>query len=265
MYATAPDDSALLRRFAATRDPAHKDLLVRRYLPLCRTVARRFDTQRVPFEDLVQVAAIGLLKALDRYDPERGVSFSSYAVPTITGELQRHLRDHSWSVRPPRALLELSTRIRRTELDMTSRLRRPPTVAEIAAEIGVSPELVVEGLEAATARDGASLDEPWPGSQGAATVGDSLGHLDAGLDRVEDGITIELLSGVLDRRERQVLWLRFHTGLKQREIAARVGCSQMHVSRLIRTALAKLSEAAERGNGAPGHRGEPDALEALLD
>jgi RNA polymerase sigma-B factor len=265
VHANGLDETTLLRRYAATRDPALKDLLVRRYLPLCRTVARRFDTQRVPLDDLVQVAAIGMLKALDRYDPDRRVAFSSYAVPTITGELQRHLRDHSWSVRPPRALLELSTRIRRTERDLTSRLRRPPTIAEIAAEIGVSPELVVEGLEAATARDGASFDEPWPGSDGAATVGDSIGQLDAGLDRVEDGITIDLLSGVLDRRERQVLWLRFHTGLKQREIAARVGCSQMHVSRLIRVALAKLSDAAERENGAARHRAEPDALEALLD
>jgi RNA polymerase sigma-B factor len=259
------DDSALLRSYAETRDPTLKERLVRRYLPLCRSVARRFETHRVPFEDLEQVAAIGLLKALDRYDPERRVSFSSYAVPTIAGELQRHLRDHTWSVRPPRALLELASRIRTAERALTPRLRRAPTVAEIAAELGISTELAVEGIEAAIARDGASLDEPWPGSDGDATVADSVGCSDDGFDRVEDGLTIELLSEVLDRRERQVLWLRFHAGLKQREIAARVGCSQMHVSRLIREALRKLSEAAARDGAAPRRPPAPDPLHALLD
>lgn len=256
------DETALLRSYAATRDPVLKDRLVRRYLPLCRSVARRFDTQRIPFDDLVQVAAIGLLKAIERYDPDRRVSFSSYAVPTITGELQRYLRDYSWSVRPPRALLELATRIRAAEREMTPRLRRAPTIAEIADELGIPVELAVEGIEAAIARDGASLDEPWPGSDGDATVADSVGRSDVGFDRVDDGFTIELLSEVLDRRERQVLWLRFHVGLKQREIAARVGCSQMHVSRLIRDALRKLTDAAELDRDTPP---EPDALHALLD
>jgi RNA polymerase sigma-B factor len=257
------DELALHRSYAATRDPVLRERLVRRYLPLSRSVARRFDTHRTSFDDLAQVASIGLLKALERYDPDRRVSFSSYAVPTITGELQRHLRDHSWSVRPPRALLELAARIRAAELDMTRRLRRAPTVAEIAEELGIPVELAVEGIEAAIARDGASLDEPWSGSDGDATVADSVGRSDAGFDRVEDGFTIELLSEVLDRRERQVLWLRFHAGLKQREIAARVGCSQMHVSRILRDALRKLSEAAERDPDAPLE--EHDGLHALLD
>jgi RNA polymerase sigma-B factor len=195
------------------------------------------QTHRIPFDDLLQVA----------------------------GELQRHLRDHSWNVRPPRALLELATRIRAAELEMTKRLRRAPTIAEIAYELGIPAELAVEGIEAAIARDGTSLDEPWPGSDGGATVADSIGRSDAGFDRVEDGLTIELLSEVLDRRERQVLWLRFHAGLKQREIAVRVGCSQMHVSRLIRDALRKLSEAAEHDFAARDATPEPDGLRALLD
>ena len=194
------------------------------------------------------MAAIGLLKALDRHDPGRGVGFSSYAVPTIAGELQRHLRDHSWSVRPPRGLLELALRIRAAEADLTRRLGRPPAIAEIAGDMGITVEEAIEGLQAGLARDGASLDEPWPHSATAAPrVGDSLGRDDAGFDRVDDGITVDLLSDVLDLRERQVLWLRFHKGLMQREIGECVGCSQMHVSRLIREALQKLSEAAERG------------------
>ena len=181
-------EAALLRRYAATRDPALKDRLVRRYLPLARSVAGRFQSHRVPFEDLAQVAAIGLLKALDRYDPGRGVAFSSYAVPTIAGELQRHLRDHSWSVRPPRGLLELALRIRAAEADLTRRLGRPPAIAEIAGDMGITVEEAIEGLQAGMARDGASLDEPWPHSDdGGATVGDSLGRDDAGFDRVDDG------------------------------------------------------------------------------
>jgi RNA polymerase sigma-B factor len=254
------EEAHLLRSYATTRDPALKERLVHRYLPLARSVARRFDTHRVPFDDLFQVASIGLLKSIERYDPDRGVTFSSYAVPTITGELQRHLRDHSWSVRPPRALLELAGRIRLAEARLTTRLRRAPTVAELADELGIPVEQALEGLQAATARDGASLDEPWPGTLGEATVADSIGRDDAGFDRVEDGFTIQLLSEVLDARERQVLWLRFHEGLMQREIAARVGCSQMHVSRLIRAALRKLSEAADDQPAL-----EPDGLHALLD
>ena len=232
-------------------------------------MAGRFRSHRVAFDDLTQVAAIGLLKALDRYDPDRGVAFSSYAVPTIAGELQRHLRDHSWSVRPPRSLLELAMSIRAAEADLTRRLGRPPAIGEIAADLGISAEEAIEGLQAAVARDGASLDEPWPPSGdggGGATVGDSLGRHDEGFDRVDDGITVDLLSDVLDLRERQVLWLRFHKGLMQREIGECVGCSQMHVSRLLRGALQKLSEAAERGGGActDDDRPDPDALAALL-
>jgi RNA polymerase sigma-B factor len=255
----------MLRDYAATRDPAIKEQLVRRYLPLARSVAGRFLSHRVAFEDLCQVAAIGLLKALDRYDPARGAAFSSYAVPTIAGELQRHLRDHAWAVRPPRSLIELAMSIRAAEADLSRELGRPARIGEIAGRLGISVERAVEGLQAADARDGTSLDAPWSQADHTSTFGDSIGRHDAGFDRVDDAITIDLLSAVLDERERQVLWLRFHTGLKQREIGELVGCSQMHVSRLIRAALEKLSDAAA-GVGEPRshRRAEPDGLQALL-
>ena len=256
-------DAALLERYAASRDALLRDCLVRRYLPLSRLVAGRFQSHRVPIDDLNQVAAIGLLKALDRYDPARGVAFSTYAVPTIAGELKRHLRDHAWSVRPPRGLLELALRIGAAQADLTRELGRPPAIGELADDLGISVERVVEGLQVADARDGRSLDEPWPDSDGTATVADSIGHDDSGFDRVDDAITVALLSEVLDERERRVLWLRFHVGLMQSEIGAHVGCSQMHVSRLIRGALRKLSEAAE-GQGEVAAPEEPDELRALL-
>jgi RNA polymerase sigma-B factor len=254
-------DTAMLESYARNRDPLLKERLVRRYLGLARLVASRFESHRVPFDDLNQVAAIGLLKALDRYDPARGVAFSTYAVPTIAGELKRHLRDHSWSVRPPRGLLELAMRIRAVEADLTRELGRPPAIGEIAGALGISVEEALEGVQAADARDGTSLDEPWSNDEGAGALGDSLGHDDAGFDRVEDAITFDLLSEVLDERERRILWLRFHAGLMQREIGERVGCSQMHVSRLIRGALRKLTEAAE---GDVRLAEEPDGLQALL-
>jgi RNA polymerase sigma-B factor len=254
-------DTVLLAGYAKTRDPLLRERIVRRYLPLARLVAGRFQSHRVPFDDLKQVAAIGLLKALDRYDPARGVAFSTYAVPTMAGELKRHLRDHAWSVRPPRGLLELAMSIRAAEADLTRELGRPPAIGEIAGALGITVEEALEGLQAADARDGTSLDEPWSDDEGAATLGDSLGHDDSGFDRVDDAITFDLLSDVLDERERRILWLRFHAGLMQREIGERVGCSQMHVSRLIRGALRKLAEAAD-GEARPPE--EPDGLQALL-
>jgi RNA polymerase sigma-B factor len=238
-------ESLMFRRFCSTRDPSLREELVRRYLPLARTIARRYESPRVPLEDLVQVAAIGLMKAVDRYEPERGIAFSSYAVPTMTGEVQRHFRDHTWGVRPPRELQERAQRVMSANRDLGSELGRPPTAGELATRLQLTLEQVVDALQASDARDIASLDRPRTiGDDGDGTFGDTMGGVDPGFERVEKKVVAQSLMDRLDEREREILRLRFHEDLTQSEIGARIGCSQMHVSRLVRGALAKLSAAA---------------------
>jgi RNA polymerase sigma-B factor len=238
-------ETMLFRRYGTTRDPSLREELVRTYLPLARTIARRYESRRVPVEDLVQVAAIGLMKAIDRYEPERGVAFSSYAVPTMVGEVQRHFRDHTWGVRPPRELQERAQRVLNANREMGAELGRPPTAGELATRLQLSLEQVVDALQACEARDITSLDRPRTvGDDTDSTFGDTMGGEDPGFERAEQAATAERLMDVLDEREREILRLRFHEDLTQAEIGERVGCSQMHVSRLVRTALAKLSAAA---------------------
>ena len=239
-------EALLFRRYGSTRDPSLREQLVKTYLPLAHTIARRYRSPRVPLEDLVQVAAIGLMKAIDRYDPARGVAFSSYAVPTMVGEVQRHFRDQTWGVRPPRDLQERAQRLLAANRTLGAELGRPPSAGEIAARLRVSLEDVVEALQACDARDAASLDRPRAIGEESDTFADTLGGDDAGYERVEDAITAELLMQVLDAREREVIRLRFHEDLTQSEIGERIGCSQMHVSRLVRGAIAKLAAAAEQ-------------------
>jgi RNA polymerase sigma-B factor len=234
-------------RYAASRDPALREQLLMTYLPLARTIARRYQSPRVPFEDLVQVATIGLLKAIDRYDPERGAAFSSYAVPTMVGEVQRHFRDHTWGVRPPRDLQERAQRVLAMNRTLSAELGRPPGAAEIAERLELSLEDVVEALQACDARDTTSLDRPRVVGEEGDTLADTIGGEDSEYDRVEQAVTAELLIRNLDAREREILRLRFHEDLTQSEIGDRIGCSQMHVSRLVRGALAKLAAAAEAG------------------
>jgi RNA polymerase sigma-B factor len=238
-------ESQLFSRYCATRDPALREHLVETYLPLARTIARRYQSPRVPIEDLVQVAAIGLMKAVDRYDPERGVAFSSYAVPTMVGEVQRHFRDHTWGVRPPRDLQERAQRVLTINRTLSAELGRPPSAREIAERLRVSLEDVVEALQACDARDTTSLDRPRVVGEETDTLADTIGGDDREFDRVEDAITAELLMAHLDEREREVIRLRFHEDLTQSEIGERIGCSQMHVSRLVRGAIAKLVAAAD--------------------
>jgi RNA polymerase sigma-B factor len=239
-------ETQLFRRYCSTRDPSLREELVRTYLPLARTIARRYESRRVPLEDLVQVAAIGLMKAIDRYEPERGIAFSSYAVPTMVGEVQRHFRDHTWGVRPPRELQERAQRVLRASGELGSELGRPPTARELATRLRLSLEQVVDALQACDARDLTSLDRPRTTADDAgATVGDTIGGEDPGYARAEHRATAERLMVVLDARDREILRLRFHEDLTQAEIGERVGCSQMHVSRLVRRALATL--AAEAG------------------
>ena len=237
-------ESLLFRRYCTTRDPALREQLVRTYLPLARTIARRYQSPRVPLEDLVQVAAIGLMKAIERYEPSRGIAFSSYAVPTMMGEVQRHFRDHTWGVRPPRELQERAQRLMTANREMSAQLGRPPTSGELASRLRLSLEQVVDALQACEARDAASLDRPRTVGEDSATFADTMGIEDPGYERVEQAVTAERLMEALDAREREILRLRFHEDLTQSEIGERVGCSQMHVSRLVRGALAKLAASA---------------------
>jgi RNA polymerase sigma-B factor len=238
-------ETAMFRRFCRTRDPSVREELVRSYLPLARTIARRYESPRVPLEDLVQVAAIGLMKAIDRYEPERGIAFSSYAVPTMAGEVQRHFRDHTWGVRPPRELQERAQRVMTANRELGTELGRPPTAGELATRLQLQLEQVVDALQACEARDIASLDRPRTiGEEGEGTFGDTMGGLDPGFERVEKAVTAQRLMERLDERECEILRLRFQEDLTQSEIGERIGCSQMHVSRLVRGALAKLATAA---------------------
>jgi RNA polymerase sigma-B factor len=240
-------DQRLLERYHRERDAAAREALVERFLPLARQLARRYHRGAEPLDDLVQVASLGLLKAIDRFDPGREVAFSSYAVPTILGELKRHFRDKGWSVRVPRDLQELAVRVERTGDELTRRLGRAPTLAEIAGEVGVTTEQVLEAREAVGAYRAVSLDRPREDDEDGERLTRAVGAEDPGFQRAEEAATVERLMAVLSEREREVLRLRLEEDLTQSQIGARIGVSQMHVSRLIRQALARLRDAAEAG------------------
>ena len=212
-----------LRAYAEHRDPQVRERLIHRYLPLANSIARRFDRgSRVPREDLEQIAAIGLLKALDRYDPSNGAAFSTFAVPTIRGEIQRHLRDFAWMVRPPRALQERSIRVEREREQLTNDLGRNPTACELAARVGCTLEELVDASEAALARASDSFDRPVSKREGdAATLGEQLGGEDSRFEAAENAATIDRLLHTLPERDELVLRLRFHDDLTQTEIARR--------------------------------------------
>ena len=240
----------MLERYHRDGDPAARDALVERFLPLARGLARRYQSGGEPLEDLEQVASLALLKAVDRFDPSRPTAFSSFAVPTILGELKRHFRDRGWSVRVPRDLQETAVRVERVTHELTRDLARAPTPAEIASHLGVSTERVLEAREAAGAYRAVSLDRPHEAEE-PEHVSDSIGAEDPGFDLAEDAATVERLMVVLSEREREVLRLRFVEDLTQSEIGRRIGVSQMHVSRLIRHSIAQLRDEAgqdlERG------------------
>jgi len=215
---------------------------------MAKTLARRYNGGGEPLDDLVQVASLGLLKAIDRFDPERGLAFSSFAVPTILGELKRHFRDKGWSLRVPRDLQELTMRVERASDLLVHELRRAPTPSEIADRLGVSIEQVVEAHQAAGAYRADSLDRVISDDdQDGRRAGDSLGGEDPGYRQAEHSATLGSLMSVLSERERELLRLRFAEDLTQAEIGDRLGISQMHVSRLLRHAVAQLREAAASG------------------
>jgi RNA polymerase sigma-B factor len=240
----ALSDAALFERARGHDDARAREQLIERYLPLARRLARRYQRAEEPLEDLVQVASLGLIKAIDRFDMKREVVFSSYAVPTILGELKRHFRDRTWAVRVPRDLQELALRVDRTVTRLSVGKHRSPSIGEIAQEVGASEEQVLEALEAAGAYRASSLDAPrvGQGEDSGESVADTLGEEESGFRRAEERATLEPLLAHISARERVVLELRFGEDLTQAEIGERIGVSQMQVSRLIRQALARLRE-----------------------
>jgi RNA polymerase sigma-B factor len=222
-------------------EPGARDELIERYMPLARSLALRYRRASEPLDDLIQVASVGLVKAVDRWDPDRGLAFSSYAVPTILGELRRYFRDSTWDVRPARDMQELCLAVEEARDALWIELGRSPTVEDLAAHVKRAPEEVMEALQASDGRSLRSLDAPVHEEEGdSASAGELIGDMDPGFDRVEAGATIEQLTSILDERAREILRLRFSEDLLQSEIAERVGCSQMHVSRIIRSSLERL-------------------------
>ena len=238
-------DDARLRRYGAHRSPEDREWLVERYLPLARHVAARYRGGSEPMEDLEQVAALALVKAIDRFDPARGASFSSYAVPTITGELRRHFRDYTWALRVPRDLQELAVKVGKAESALQLELGRVPTAAEVADRLDCTVEQLLEARDANGANRMTSIDAPVTSDDDeGASLADRLGAEDEGLAGVERALTVDAALESLDERAREILRLRFHEELTQAAIGQRVGLSQMHVSRLIREALETLRAAS---------------------
>ena len=218
--------------------------LVDQYIGLVEFLARRFRNRGEPLEDLVQVGTIGLLKAIDRFDLEREVEFSTYATPTIVGELKRHFRDKGWAVRVPRRLQELHLELTKIIGSLGQELGRSPTVAEIAEHSGISEEDVLEGLEIAQAYNFTSLDAPIDSDDSdSSTFAEQMGSEDEQLENLEYRAALAPEMAKLPERERRILYLRFYRGMTQSEIADRLGISQMHVSRLLNRTLIRLREA----------------------
>jgi RNA polymerase sigma-B factor len=235
----------LLVRYYQEGDLAAREELVERFLPLARDLALRYTYTHEPFDDLVQVASLGLIKAIDRFEPDRGTKFTSYAAPTILGELKRHFRDKGWALRVPRDLQERALAVSRETEALSKKLGRSPMVREVAAALDWTVEEVVEAQEAAASYEAASLDAPTARDDDeAAPPLDLIGGEDPAYELVERRDAIASSWNALPDEEREVLELRFTSDLTQREIGERVGCSQMHVSRLLRRALNRLETAA---------------------
>ena len=235
-------ETEMLARFVDYRRTGDRNIrneLVQHYLRLAEFLARRFMNRGEPFDDLRQVALVGLIKSVERFDPDRGLQFSSFATPTITGELKRHFRDRGWAVRVPRRIQELHLQLDRTTAALSQELGRPPTTGEIARRAGVLEEEVIESMEAGSlyrlaSIDGRSDDEQ-PGGVAAR-----LGEDDEELDAVDNRVTVQRLLQILPEREQRIVYMRFFEGLTQSEIAEQVGISQMHVSRLLVKSLEQL-------------------------
>jgi RNA polymerase sigma-B factor len=237
-------DRRLVKRYQYYGDIGARDELVRQFMPLAQQLARRYQRANEPLDDLVQVASIGLIKAVERYDPDRGTALSSYAVPTILGELKRYFRDNSWSLHVPRGMQERVMQVNSATESLSSQLGRTPTAGEVADTIDETTENVLEAMEAASAYDSVSLESSRGGddSEGEAYA-DQIGSEDERYALVEQTATIGPELKALPRRERLVLGLRFVEDMTQSQIAEHIGVSQMHVSRLIQRALNRVRAA----------------------
>jgi RNA polymerase sigma-B factor len=238
-------DQRLLERYHRDSDLSAREQLIERFIPLARQLASRYAYTDEPHDDLVQVACVGLVKAVDRFEPERGSTFVNYAVPTILGELKRHFRDKGWAVHVPRAMQERALQVNQAISVLSTRLGRSPSARELARHVGVSTEEVLEALEAATAYDTLSLESTPPGGDDdeRRSFAETIPSEERGYELVELGQALSGTVRALPDRERTILHLRFVQDLTQAEIAERVGVSQMHVSRLLRRALDKLRAA----------------------
>jgi RNA polymerase sigma-B factor len=250
-------DRILLRRYHEEGDLAAREQLIEQYMSLVRSLARRYSYRGEQLEDLVQIGAIGLIKAIDRFDLDRGVELTTYATPNIIGEIKRHFRDKGWSVRVPRGLQELNVQLSRLIEQLTVQLGRSPTISELAKAASVEEEEVLEALESGRAYSSLSLSTGGGQDEdGDLDPLESIGEIEHEYEVSEDRAVLEPGFRVLDDRERRILHLRFFKGLTQSQIAAQVGISQMHVSRLIRRSLEKIREeiAAEDDDAAPAPR-----------
>jgi RNA polymerase sigma-B factor len=239
---TRIDDKILLRRYHEEGDLRAREQLIEQYMSLVRSLARRYSYRGEQLEDLVQIGAIGLIKAIDRFDLDRGVELTTYATPNIIGEIKRHFRDKGWSVRVPRGLQELNVQLSRLIEQLTVQLARSPTIPELAKAAGVEEEQVLEALESGRAYTSLSLSAGGGGDDDDLDPLESLGTEEHQYEVSEDRAVLAPGFKVLDERERKILQLRFFDGLTQSQIAQQVGISQMHVSRLIRRSLEKIRE-----------------------
>ena len=253
-----PDDHqeaerTLFHRYRVRGDASAREELVERFLPLARQLARRYQRGTEPLDDLVQVASIGLVKAVDRFDPARGTAFSSYAVPTIMGELKRYFRDSGWAVHVPRGMQERVMQVNSAVARLSRDLGRSPSPQEVAASLEASPEEVLEAMEAAMAYDAVSLEGArGPDSDEGDSYAETIGEEDARYELVEYGASLAPELGSLPARDRRVLHLRFAEDLTQSEIAERIGVSQMQVSRLLRRSIARLSAVSDHSQVSTG-------------
>jgi RNA polymerase sigma-B factor len=246
------EDRDLFFRYHREGDTSARDQLVERFLPLARQLARRYQRASEPLDDLLQVASLGLIKAIDRFDPDRDIAFSSYAVPTILGEIKRYFRDRTWAVRVPRDLQELTLRVDRAVGELSEQLHRQPSVKEIGEAVGADQEEVLEALQAGGAYRAVSFDAPRVGGdEEVTTIGDSVGIDEHGFDRAEERATLQTLMSTVTPRERDVLRMRFGQDMTQAEIGAVIGVSQMQVSRIIRQAISRLRAAADAPPSGP--------------
>jgi RNA polymerase sigma-B factor len=246
--------SALALHWHERGDRWARDALFDRFLPLARRLARRYASGNEPFEDLAQVASVGLLGAIDRFDPSRGIEFRAFAIPTILGELKRHFRNTGWTVHVPRGAQDLALRVDRAARELTDQAGQPPTPKEIAAYLELELNDVLVGIDAATAHFSLSLDAPASGSDAPEPqlLGDQLGRNDGGFDLVDTKLALTVEIARLPHRERTALQLRLEHDFKQSEIARRMGCSQMQVSRLLRQAAAHVRELTDPALDSPG-------------